>query len=93
MILDWIKHLPKQEDKDNFQKEVEGARRVLDRLSDILREDEAVLNRSEISLKSYEIPNWDYRQAHKNGARAQLYRVLELINLDQRIQNDHKFTG
>jgi len=85
MILDWTKHLSTQKEKETFQAEVIGARRVLERQQNILKEYEKSLDRSEMDLKTYESPNWDYKQAHKNGFRACLYRIQELIDLDKRI--------
>lgn len=84
MYLDWTKHLSDQKEREQFKREVEGARRVLDRLAYILKEYEVSLNRSETDLTTYELPNWDYRQAHKNGYRACLSRILELITLDHK---------
>ena len=85
MYLDWTKHLTNAEEKESFEKEILGARRVLERQSAILNEYEKSLDKSEIDLNTYETPNWDYKQAHKNGYRACLYRIRDLINLDKRI--------
>jgi len=85
MLLDWTKNLGSEQDKEDFQRRVQNSKEVLDRLSEILTEYEKSLDRSETDLKTYDVPNWDYKQAHKNGYRACLYRIKELINLDQRI--------
>lgn len=85
MYLDWTKHLSDPEDAARFQNTVLGAKPVLNRLKDLLTEYERSLDRSEMDVTTYESPNWDYKQAHKNGYRACLNRIKELINLDQRI--------
>jgi hypothetical protein len=84
MKLDWTKHLKNSEEKTRFENLILGSRPVIERLNKILEEYEKSLNRSETDLTTYETPNWDYRQAHKNGYRACLYRIQELLNLDQR---------
>jgi hypothetical protein len=85
MYLDWTKHLTDVKEQDRFQKSVLGSKQVLDRLGAILKEYEKSLDRSETDVSTYETPNWDYKQAHKNGYRACLTKIRDLINLDQRI--------
>jgi len=85
MYLDWVKHLTDVKEQARFQNIVLGSKPVLDRLGDILKEYEKSLDRSETDLSAYETPNWDYKQAHKNGYRACLTKIKDLINLDQRI--------
>lgn len=83
MITKWTSHL-KVEDKKQFEDEVKGSKRVLDRLKDILNESEKELDRSETNPKTYDIPNWDYRQAHNNGYRQCLYIMKKIVDLDQK---------
>ena len=83
MISRWTLHLETEEEKEKFKKEILGSKNVLDRLMNILEEDEKGLNRSEIDPKSYSTPNWDYKQAHKNGMRQYMAQIKALIDLDQ----------
>lgn len=85
MITKWTSHLSSQEEKDKFVQEVQSSKRVLDRQLDIIDEMEQELNKAEISTKNYEIPNWDYRQAHNNGYRQCLHIMKRIADLDQRI--------
>lgn len=87
MYTEWTKHLKTPEEKAQFVDSLIGSKRVLDRLSQLLEEHEQTLERSETSLTAYDLPNWDYRQAHKNGYRAHLNAVKKLINLDQQRKN------
>jgi hypothetical protein len=83
MISKWTSHLDTPEKQKQFAQEIQGSRRVLDRLKTIVEEQEQELNKAEINIKNYEIPNWDYRQAHNNGYRQCLQILKILTNLDQ----------
>jgi hypothetical protein len=83
MYSRWTQHLQTEDEKNLFKHEVLRARPVLNRLLQILDEDEALLDRSEMDQRIYDTPNWDYRQAHKNGNRQQMQAVRLLIDLDQ----------
>jgi hypothetical protein len=84
VITAWIKHLKTDEEKERFKLTLEGSKTVLNRLQEILNEMEASLNRAEIDPRTYELPNWDYRQAHNNGYRQCLSLVKKLTTLDQK---------
>lgn len=90
MITKWTSHLFDQKDKDKFSQEVLGSRRVLERLTGIIREMETDLNRVEMNPKTYDIPNWDYRQAHNNGYRQALSIFEKVLDLDQKISKDNQ---
>jgi hypothetical protein len=83
MISAWTKHLDTPEDKERFQKEILGSKRVLDRLSQLINEIEVDQDMIERNPKMYELPNWDYRQAHLNGYKQCLKTITTIINLDQ----------
>ena len=87
MLTVWTKNLRTEEEKDNFNNQLLGARPVLERLTELLNEKEVELDRSERSVKAYDNPNWAYLQAHKNGCASMLQSVKELINLDQQKVN------
>lgn len=83
MISAWTKHIKDPEEKANFEKSIYNAISVLDRLKQIIAEEEQALNRSELDPSVYDKPNWEYRQAHKNGIRQALDRIKKFIDLDQ----------
>ena len=83
MYIDWTKHIQDPEEKSRFVNQIYSARSVLERLYQILCEKEEDLDRSEVNIKVYELPNWAERQAHKNGNREVLRELKTLINLDQ----------
>lgn len=83
MLTVWTKNLKTTEEQENFNNQLLSARPVLERLSALLNEKEAELDRSERTQKAYENPNWAYLQAHRNGCASMLHAIKELINLDQ----------
>ena len=91
MLTVWTKNLKTEEERQNFNNQLLGARPVLQRLSDLLEEKEKELDRSERSQKAYENPNWAYLQAHRNGCAGMLQSIKELINLDQQRNDEHTY--
>lgn len=81
MISAWTKHLPKEE-QEQFKNEVLGSKTVLKRLQVLLKELEDDLNSKETNVKTYDLPNWDYRQAHLNGFRDCLNKLNLILTLD-----------
>lgn len=88
MYIKWTSHLQDQEDKKSFEQNIRGARSVLERLKDILDEEEKGLDRSEMDIRTFDLPNWANRQAYKNGYRSALSNLKKLVDLDQ--QKDTK---
>lgn len=84
MYAEWTKHLPHEPDKKDWERDIKGSKRILDHLLKLLREREAGIDRSELDPKVYDQqPNWAYKQADKNGRRAELHYLTKLIDLDQ----------
>lgn len=72
MLIDWTKHLKDPEAKAKFEDQIRGARPVLEHLLKIVEDSRGALDRSETNINVYAAPNWDFRQAHKNGNRETL---------------------
>lgn len=83
MWVEWTKHLHSAKEKQDFETYVLGSKALLNRLKDIMEEKERALDRSETSIETYSIPNWEYRQAHKNGNRESLQWLKQLVDLDK----------
>lgn len=83
MLTAWTKHITDKTKQDNFKKEVQGSKRVLDQAVTILKEYETELESGELSSSAYNTPNWDYVQAHNNGLKQGLRLAQKLLNLDQ----------
>lgn len=82
MITAWTKHL-NDEEKQRFENKILSAKEVLDRLTVLISEEEKQLSLSETSIKDFDLPNWEYRQAFKNGYRSCLNVMRRLVDLDQ----------
>jgi hypothetical protein len=92
MYTRWTQNLTDPEQIKEFQDYVKGSKRLLNRLSEILDEEEIAINKSETTQKTYENPNWSYLQAHKNGYRQCLKVLRILINLDQQEHDNDPIT-
>lgn len=88
MYTKWTEHLKTESEKDEFRKTLRGSRQIFDRQQDILTEMEKDLDTAEINPKMYELPNWDFRQAHNNGYRQCLAILKKLTDLDQQNTKD-----
>lgn len=80
----WTKNLKTPEDIENFQSMLLGSRPVLERLVDILKEKDEALDRTSLSLTSYDNPNWAFKEAHKNGYSSCIHNLIQLLNLDHK---------
>lgn len=93
MFTKWTSHISDPEEKVRFENQIISARPVLERLAQLITDDENSLDRVELSVKQFEVPNWGERQAFYNGSRASYKSLLKLIDLDQQdLHNDRKLT-
>lgn len=83
MYTKWYSHIKDPELQENFRNQVLSAKPVLERLAALLKIELDGLDRSETDIKSFDLPNWQYRQAYKNGARAEINMMTKLIDLNQ----------
>ena len=77
--IEWIRHLKTKQEQEEFEKSLRHTTEVLSRLRTIVEEKIQSVDREEISSSSYENPAWAYKQAHANGERAGLTKVLQLL--------------
>jgi hypothetical protein len=91
MITAWTKNCKTDEDRASLEASILGSRIALNRLRDLMKEDEEGLNNREVNSKTYDLPNWEHRQADANGYRRCLREYQKLLNLDQEDINARKF--
>jgi hypothetical protein len=77
----WTRHLQGEEEKEQFRKSI--SRTTVKRLDEIVDTMLKDLDKAEISPKTYDIPNWDYRQAHNNGYRQSLSLIKSILDLGE----------
>lgn len=79
----WTKNLKTEEEKKRFESSLISAKPILQRLADMLSEEEETISRAEILPEVYDTANWSHLQAHRNGQKSILRKIRQLINLDQ----------
>lgn len=83
MITAWTKHCKDEKEKKELQESIRRASWILELLNkNILDQMKSDLDTVEVNPKTYELPNWDYRQAHNNGYRQCLELIKKLTTLD-----------
>ena len=82
MLMRWTQTIKDPKAKEDFEAQVKSAKPVLDRLYEIIEEDEKGLETIDSSVRAYDNPNWPYRQAHVNGYKGAFKNIKTLINLD-----------
>jgi hypothetical protein len=80
----WTKHIKTDDDKTKYLESLKRVSWVLEDLKKLINSSEAALEASEVSPKSYDNPNWPYRQAHANGYKQALKDFSKLITIDQK---------
>jgi len=75
----WTRHL-EPEAVDKFRQALVSDTLILGRLYAIIEDMEAELDRSEVSEKSFDNPNWQYQTAFRFGQRAELLKIKSLLN-------------
>ena len=83
MISAWTKACKTEEEKERLTNTILGSTVALDRLKELMKEDEEQCVSAELSSKSYDSPNWELRQADSHGYRRCLRYYQKLLNLDQ----------
>jgi len=84
MLSAWTHHLKDPDEKVRYEKSLIHSRWILEDLTKLLNQMKEDLEKSERSPKSYDLPNWDYRQAHCNGFMQCLYKIQNLLSLDHK---------
>ena len=91
MYTEWTHHLSTPEEKEAFTNSILGSKRVLDRLKAIIEMREEQVDRHDMNVKSFETPNWAYKQAFNLGLRLGLSITKKYIDLDG--QQEPSFNG
>ena len=87
MITAWTKNLRTTEQSQAFYKQFRNSADVLSRLAEIIKEDLASMDASDMSKDDFDIPNWAVKQSNRIGQRSYAVKILKLINLDQKEQD------
>lgn len=74
----WTKGIA-EELKSDFEIQVRNSTSTLSRLYDIIEEKENSINNQEVSISDFDNPSWAYKQAYRNGQKASLKEIKELL--------------
>lgn len=78
----WTSNIKDEKDKESFRNKVTYSKTVLQRLDQIIEEQERELTDSSISPNSFNNPNWALKQAYIQGYIARGKSLRKLMNLD-----------
>lgn len=78
----WTQHCKTEKDKSDYIESLKRAKWVFDDLKKLVDSNLSANEAGEISPKSYDNPNWPYRQAHANGYKQALKDLRKLISID-----------
>lgn len=84
MKLLWTQHIkddPKK--KEAFEQLLKNSSQVLGRLRDILQGLERSVEGQEYSLEDFDQPNWEHKQAFRNGQKATLKALQDLLDFSK----------
>ena len=76
--IKWTSHIREENKKEDFEKYVRNCKTVLERLFDILDEEEKSLLK--VKVVDYESPSWAFRQAHLNGKMELLRQIKSILS-------------
>ena len=79
LSVEWFRGV-ENEKKEECEKTIRNSVYVLSRLQAIIKEWENELDLVECKISDYISPSWDVRQAHRNGDRARIRRLRELLS-------------
>lgn len=80
IALEWVKSLPTEKERKDFEKVLRNSLLVLNRLYEILDERQRNLDNQEINPKDFDTPNWPYKQAYRSGQKSVLKDLKDLFN-------------
>jgi hypothetical protein len=80
----WTKHLRSEKEKEDFLAILGNSTTVLYRLRDILVEELTGINNSECSISDFEDASWSHKQAFRNGERARIKKLLDLLQPERK---------
>lgn len=86
MWTEWTSHLSTPEEKEQFEREIFSAKRVLNRQKALIDKRLDGLERTEEKIEAYDSPSWSHKQAYINGYRAALKTQRITVDLDSQLQ-------
>ena len=82
--IQWTKHIRDEKEKEEFLLILQNSSTVINRLRDILVEELTGINNSECSISDFEDASWSHKQAYRNGERARIKKLLDLLQPERK---------
>lgn len=79
ICVDWFKNLQKDQQED-FKTYVRNSTQLIDQLRYIIENYEHEIYEEECKESSYEVSDWTYLQAHRNGKKEILRKLKKLTD-------------
>jgi hypothetical protein len=79
LSVEWFQGSRNDKDKKLREEMIRASTTMALALHEVLDRWEAELNKSEISKADFDTPNWAFKQAYRNGERARIQKVRDLI--------------
>jgi hypothetical protein len=92
MISAWTKHCKSDDEKQQYLESLRRVSWVMEDLRKLVNESVDSIELQETSPKSYDSPNWAYRQAHANGYKQAMRDFMKLTILDPKEDNGRQPT-
>lgn len=81
LVTAWSAHLRDPVAKKQFEETVLNSKTVINRLLQLIAEEEQQLDRADFSISDFNVPNWAEKQAFRNGDRSRLRKFKTLLTL------------
>ncbi len=75
----WLKNISDKTKRDEAEAIIRNSTTALSRFYDLVEEKEQTINTQETSIKDFEDPSWAYKAAFRNGQKAALQEVKDLL--------------
>ena len=75
----WLKNISDKTKRDEAEAIIRNSTTALSRLYDLLEEKEQSINSQEASIADFDNPSWAFKSAFRNGQRASLKEIKELL--------------
>lgn len=79
----WIQLFPNPKELEEFETYFTNSSRLVNSLMEIIRRKKELYDRKELTEAMYDSPSWAAKQAHMNGAKAELRFIESLFQLKE----------
>lgn len=82
--VQWTKHLKTEGAKEDFRVLLGNSTALITRLRELMLEEINNIDNSEYLVSDFEDPSWSHKQAFRNGQKAALKKVVDLLTINRK---------